>query len=98
MPTPAARAPAPALARALAPALNISASASAANSSVSLWAPPMASTSSTGFRPTNAIAQLEEPPRRSAARPLSTTAAKLETTAIALNAHSPPARPRGTSA
>jgi hypothetical protein len=103
-PTPAASAPAAARVlngageRSLAPAVNASASASAASSSVSLCAPPIASTSSTGFRPTNAIAQLAECPRRAAARAISAIAPRLETTAIALNAHSPPASPSGTSA
>jgi hypothetical protein len=96
--TPAASAPAAAVEREFAPAVSANARASAASSSVSLWAPPIVSTSSTGFRPTNAIAQLAECPRRAAARAISATAARLATTAIALNAHSPPASPSGTSA
>jgi hypothetical protein len=55
-PTPAASAAAPARKRRLEPAVNTSAAARASRRSVSLWAPPTASSSSTGLRPTNAAA------------------------------------------
>ncbi len=100
-PTPTASAAAPARARdpaIAAPAVSDSAAARASITSVSLCAPPIASTSNTGFRPTNAAAQPGECPSRPAARAISATAARLERTAIALNAHIPPATPDGTSA
>ena len=53
---PATNAAAPARKRGLAPAVNSSAAASASSSSVSLWSPPTASSSRTGFRPTKAAA------------------------------------------
>jgi hypothetical protein len=59
-PTPAASAAAAARKRGLAPALSSSAPASESRISVSLCAPPTASTSSTGFRPTNAAAKRRE--------------------------------------
>jgi hypothetical protein len=80
------------------PAVSASAKASASSKRVSLCAPPTASTSSTGFRPTNATAHRDECPARAAARPINATAPALESTAIALNAHTPPARPSGTIA
>jgi hypothetical protein len=79
-------------------ALNASASASASISSVSLCAPPTASANNTGFRPTNAAAHAGERPSSAAARATSATAPRLDSTAIALNAHSPPASPSGTTA
>jgi hypothetical protein len=97
-PTPAANAAAAARGRAGVAALSTSAAARASSSSVSLWAPPTASTSSTGFRPTNAAAQPGEWPRRAAARATRATAPRLDATAIALNAHSPPASPSGAIA
>jgi hypothetical protein len=84
--------------RGLAPALSSSAAASASMISVSLCAPPTARTSKIGFSPTNAAAQRVECPSRPAARAVSATAARLETTAIALNAHRLPARPSGAVA
>jgi hypothetical protein len=84
--------------RGLVPALSSNAVESASRISVSLCAPPTASTSSTGFSPTNAAAQRAECPSRPAARAISATAARLETTAIALNAHRLPARPSGAVA
>jgi hypothetical protein len=81
MPTPATSAAAPARNRGLAPALKSSAPASANNSIVSLWAPPTVSTSSTGFRPTNAAVHAGERPRRAAARASSHTAASAHTAA-----------------
>ncbi len=91
----AARAPA----RARAPVVSASASASASSSSVSLCAPPTASTSSTGFRPTNAAAQRRRVPEApGGARDQRDRRRGCETTAIALNAHSPPASPSGASA
>ncbi len=100
-PTPAANAAAPARMSELvarAPAVSASAAANASISSVSLCAPPTASSTSTGFRPTNAVAQFGDCPSRLAARAISATAPRLDRTAIALNAHSPPAGPSGTSA
>ena len=79
-----------------APAVNASAAASASSSSASLCAPPSASTSITGFRPTNAAAHVGEWPMRPAARAINATAPRLASTASALNAHSPPASPSGT--
>ena len=68
-PHAATSAPAAARKRGLAPAVNASAAARTNISSVSLCAPPTASSSSTGFRPTNAAAQREEfPSRRGGAR------------------------------
>ena len=61
-----------------APAVSASAPASASISSVSLCAPPTASTSSTGFRPTNAAAQPGECPSRAAARAINATAPMLD--------------------
>jgi hypothetical protein len=56
-PTPATSVPAAARKRGLAPAVSASAAASASMIRVSLCAPPTASSSSTGFRPTNAAAK-----------------------------------------
>ncbi len=84
--------------RASAAAVSVSASASSSIGNVSLCAPPTASASSTGFRPTNAAAQLGEWPSCPAARATSAIAPRLESTAIALNAHMPPASPSGTTA
>jgi hypothetical protein len=98
MPMPATSAAAPARRRGLAPALASSAPASASSSIVSLWAPPTVSTSSTGFRPTNAALQAGEWPRRAAARASSHTAASAHAAARILYAHRPPATPSGTSA
>jgi hypothetical protein len=97
-PTPAASAAAAPRNRGLAPALASNAALSASISSVSLCAPPTASTRSTGFKPTNAAAHTGDWPRRPAARAISATAPRLETTAIALNAHSPAASPSGAIA
>ena len=61
---PATSAAAPARKRGLAPAVNSSAAASASSSNVSLWSPPTASSSSTGFRPTKAAVKRAERPLR----------------------------------
>ncbi len=98
IPIPATSAAAPARKRGLAPAVNSSAAASASNWSVSLWAPPTASTSSTGFRPTKATAKRGEWPSLVAARATSATAPRLEATASTFNAHNPPASPSGAIA
>jgi hypothetical protein len=101
IPTPATSAPAAARGwepTPPAPALSSRATARASSISVSLCAPPTASTRTTGFNPTNAAAQAPDWPRRLAARAISATAPRLEATAIALNAHSPPARPSGAIA
>ena len=90
--------PAAALKRGLEPAVSTKAAASTSTISVSLWAPPTASTSSTGLRPTNAAAQRRDEPRRPAARATSATAPRLDATASALNAHSAPATPSGATA
>jgi len=79
-------------------AVSASAMASASSDNVSLCAPPTPSTSSTGFRPTNATDHRGECPARAAARAIRATAPALEITAIALKAHTPPARPSGTIA
>ncbi len=63
-PIPATKAPAAAAGRRAGPALSSSASAINAISSVSLCPPPTASTSSTGFKPTNAAAASGERPMR----------------------------------
>jgi hypothetical protein len=96
--TPATSVAAAARKRGLAPALSSSAPESASRISVSLCAPPTASTSSTGFSPTNAAAQRAECPSLPAARAVSAIAARLETTASALNAHSAPDSPSGAVA
>jgi hypothetical protein len=98
MPTPTTSVAAAVRKRGLAPAVNASAAASRNISTVSLCAPPTASSSTTGFRPTNAAAQAGELPSRPAARAISATAPRLERTAIALNAHSPAAIPSGAVA
>jgi hypothetical protein len=98
IPTPATSVPAPALKRGLAPAVSERASASTSTISVSLWAPPSASTSITGFSPTNAAAQRREEPSRPAARAQSATAPRVEATATAFSAHSAPATPSGATA
>ena len=95
---PATSAAAPARKRGLAPAVNSSAAASASSSSVSLWSPPTASSSSTGFRPTKAAAKRRECPSFPHARLTSAIAARLVATASAFNAHRPPASPSGTIA
>jgi hypothetical protein len=95
---PTASAAAPARKRAFAPAVSASAAASIKMISVSLCAPPTASTSSTGLSPTNALAQRREWPSRPAARAISAIAPRLLATAIALNAHSEPPTPSGTVA
>jgi hypothetical protein len=97
-PTPTASTAAPLRQRGLAPLASASAPAASNRISVSLCAPPTASTSSTGFKPTNAVAQAAEPPRRRHVRAITATAAKLERSAIALNVHRPPASPRGAVA
>jgi hypothetical protein len=97
-PTPATSVAAPARKRGAEPAVSTSAPDSASNISVSLCAPPTASTSSTGLSPTNAAAQRRESPRLPAARATSATAPRLLSTASALNAHSPPLSPSGTKA
>jgi hypothetical protein len=96
--TPATMTPAAPRKRGLLPAVSISAAASSRRISVSLWAPPTASSSSTGLSPTKAAAQRREWPHLPAARAISATAPRLETTATALKAHSPPASPRGAVA
>jgi len=63
-----------------------------------LWAPPTAITSSTGFKPTKLAAQRPLRPSRETVRPINATAARLEITASALNAHSPLAKPNGAVA
>jgi hypothetical protein len=110
---PATSAAAPARKRGLAPAVSTSAPASASSNSVSLWSPPTASSSSTGFRPTNAAVKRAEwrpgtvrkPPAPSSdrasfpdARLNSAIAARLVATASPFNAHSPPATPSGAIA
>jgi len=60
MPIPATSATAAARKRGLAAALSTIAAASERRISVSLCAPPMASSSSTGFKPTNAAAHSGE--------------------------------------
>ncbi len=97
-PTPTARAPAPARMRAFAPVDSARAPARANNSSVSLCAPPTASASNTGFKPTNAVAQRADSPTRSQVRAIRTTAPTLAATATALNAHRAPATPSGAVA
>jgi len=97
-PTPATRVAAPARMRGFAPVDSASAPASSSRINVSLCAPPTASDSSTGLRPTKAIAQRAEWPRRAAVRAISATAPRLERTATAFSAHSPPASPSGTVA
>ena len=97
-PTPTASVAAPARIRGLAPAVIAIASASSSMTSVSMWSLPTASTSSAGFRPTNAAAQRADWPRRFAARAIRATAPRLEHTAIVFSAHSPPASPSGASA
>jgi hypothetical protein len=98
IPMPATSAAAPARKRGLVPAVSSSAAAKASSSSVSLWSPPTASSSSTGFRPTNAAAKRGEWPCLVAARVTSAIAARLEATASAFKAHSPPASPNGAIA
>ena len=98
MPTPTTSAPAAARKRGLVPAVRASAAASIITISVSLCAPPTASTSSTGFSPTNAAAKRRECPSFRAARATSAMAARLAATATALNAHRPPASPSGAVA
>ena len=67
---PATSAAAPARKRGLAPAVNSSAAASASSSSVSLWSPPTASSSSTGFRPTKAaVKRAARPPSSAVPKP-----------------------------
>jgi hypothetical protein len=67
---PATSAAAPARKRGLAPAVNSSAAASASSSRVSLWSPPTASSSSTGFRPTKAaVKRAERPPSSTVGKP-----------------------------
>jgi hypothetical protein len=67
---PATSAAAPARKRGLAPAVNSSAAASASSSSVSLWSPPTASSSSAGFRPTKAaVKRAERPPSSAVPKP-----------------------------
>jgi hypothetical protein len=97
-PMPATSAAAAPRMRGSVPADSTSAPASAASTSVSLWAPPTASTSSTGFRPTNAAAQRRETPRRPAACAVRATAARLPAAAATFSSHSPAARPAGASA
>jgi hypothetical protein len=95
MPTPPARAAIPPRTRGELPAVNASASAVSSITSVSLWAPPTAITSSTGLSPTNAAAQRPSCPSRLAARAISAIAARLDAPATALNAHSPVASENG---
>jgi hypothetical protein len=96
--TPATSAAAPARQRGFVPAVSISAAPSASSSSVSLWAPPTASTSSTGFSPTKAAAKRGDWPCLAAARAISATAPRLAATAIPFSAHSPAASPSGAIA
>ncbi len=97
-PTPATSVAAAEPKRGAVPAVSASAAESASRINVSLWAPPTASTSSTGLSPTKAAAQRRDCPRRPAARAISVTAPRLDSTASALNAHSPPDSPSGTKA
>jgi hypothetical protein len=97
-PTPAMSVAAAVRKRGSEPAVSASAPDSASRISVSLCAPPTASTSSTGLSPTKAAAQRRDWPRRPAARATSATAPRLDSTASALNAHSPPDSPSGTKA
>jgi hypothetical protein len=96
--TPATSAAAPARKRGFAPAVSSSAAPSASNSSVSLWAPPTASSSSTGFRPTKAAVKRGELPCLADARVTSAIAARLVASARAFNVHNPPASPSGAIA
>jgi hypothetical protein len=80
---PATSAAAPARKRGLAPAVNSSAAASASSSSVSLWSPPTASSSSTGFRPTKAaVKRAECPPSSEVRKPPATSADALVAAAV----------------
>jgi hypothetical protein len=97
-PTPTASTPAAVRMRGLAAVARASAPASDNSSSVSLCAPPTASASKTGFRPTNAIAQRADSPTRAHVRAISATAARLLSSATALNVHRAPARPSGAVA
>jgi len=65
---------------------------------VSLWAPPSASSSSTGFSPTNTAAAVAERPIFAAARAISATAPRLVIKAIAFSVQIPPATPSGAIA
>jgi hypothetical protein len=78
-------------------AVSSSAPANTSSTSASLWAPPTASSSVTGFKPTNAAAHFPERPILSAARAISATAPRLAATATAFSAHRPPASPSGAS-
>ena len=80
------------------PAASASAQASRSSTSVSLWAPPSASSSSTGFRPTNTAAVFAERPIFAAALAVRATAPRLVITAIAFSVQIPPATPSGAIA
>jgi hypothetical protein len=67
------------------------------STSVSLWTPPTASSSMTGFRPTNTAAAFAERPILLAALAVRETAPRLDATATALSAHKPPAKPTEAS-
>ncbi len=84
--------------RGLWPAVSSSAAASSSRIRVSLCAPPAVSSINTGFSPTNAAAQRRECPSLPAALAISATAPRLEMTATAFKAHSPPATPSGAVA
>ncbi len=96
--TPATSTLAAARQRGLVPAVSASATASSNSSSVSLWAPPTASTRTTGLSPTNAAAQRAEWPARAAARAISAIAPRLHSAENAFSTHSPPASPSGAVA
>jgi hypothetical protein len=76
--TPATSVAAPARNRGFAPAVSSSAAPSVSSSSVSLCAPPTASSSSTGFRPTKAAAKRDELPSGMIDRPRDSRAAVAE--------------------
>jgi hypothetical protein len=79
------------------PAASASAAEITSSTSVSLWAPPAANSSRTGFRPTNAAAALAERPILLAALAVKATAARLVVSATAFSAHKPPASPSGAN-
>ncbi len=78
-------------------AASASAPARTSSTSVSLCAPPTASSSSTGFKPTNTAATLGERPIMRAALAVRATAARLLVTATSLSAHRPPPSPSEAS-
>ncbi|MCW3034219.1 MAG: hypothetical protein QOK19_734 [Solirubrobacteraceae bacterium] len=65
---------------------------------MSLWAPPTASTSSTGFSPTKTVANAAERPSLEAVRAVSQTAPRLHSAVRTFSVHSAPASPSGAVA